>query len=141
MIWDCYFNSLLLSFSTKGKFKMPRKSKIPCSQRGCPNLIDPNTGGYCEKHKTERHKHYYRSRGDKKETAFYKTARWKSVRRSVLFRDMGLCVICKEPAVLVDHIIEVKDGGAKYDPSNLQSLCFKCHSLKTKKVERERRSS
>ena len=117
---------------------MPRKSPIPCSHRGCPNLVDPNTGGYCEEHKTVRHQHYSKSRGDKKEIAFYSTKRWKSVRRAVMYRDQGLCVRCKQPAVLVDHIIEVKDGGSLYSMDNLQALCHKCHAQKTKDAAKHR---
>ena len=32
---------------------------------------------------------------------------------------------------MVDHIIPIKQGGAKYDQSNLQSLCWACHSRKS----------
>ena len=113
---------------------MPRKAKVPCSHRGCRNLVEPGTGGYCEEHKTIRHQHYNKTRTDKKEIAFYKQKRWLSVRKAALYRDQGLCVVCKEPAVLVDHIIEVKDGGAKYSLENLQSMCHKCHAIKTQKV-------
>lgn len=35
------------------------------------------------------------------------------------------------PAVIVDHIKEISDGGSINDPDNLQSLCFACHNKKT----------
>ena len=113
---------------------MPRKAPIPCRQRGCAKLVEPGTGGYCEDHRTVRHQHYNRSRGDKKEIAFYKLKRWQTVRKAALYRDQGLCVVCGAPAAMVDHIIEVKDGGAKYSLENLQSMCNRCHSIKTKQV-------
>lgn len=39
----------------------------------------------------------------------------------------------KRQAVLVDHIQPISRGGANYDVENLQSLCYRCHSVKTKK--------
>ena len=33
-------------------------------------------------------------------------------------------------AQVVDHIIEIADGGDPVDPSNLQSLCHACHNRK-----------
>lgn len=38
----------------------------------------------------------------------------------------------------VDHIIEVTDGGAMYDPANLQTLCHECHKAKTLLARRSR---
>jgi 5-methylcytosine-specific restriction endonuclease McrA len=34
-------------------------------------------------------------------------------------------------ASLVDHITEIKDGGAALDIANLQSVCQSCHNKKT----------
>jgi 5-methylcytosine-specific restriction endonuclease McrA len=31
----------------------------------------------------------------------------------------------------VDHIIELKDGGAPFDQGNLRPLCGSCHTTKT----------
>lgn len=33
--------------------------------------------------------------------------------------------------VLGDHIVEVKDGGAQFDRSNIELLCQACHNRKT----------
>ena len=35
------------------------------------------------------------------------------------------------PAKIVDHIIPIKMGGKTLDESNLQSLCWSCHSKKS----------
>jgi len=45
--------------------------------------------------------------------------------------------------MFADHIIEIKDGGARLDPANGQSLCGKHHTIKTaeQKASRSRRSS
>lgn len=34
-------------------------------------------------------------------------------------------------AVVVDHVVPIKDGGARFDWVNLQSLCVSCHNRKT----------
>lgn len=44
-----------------------------------------------------------------------------------------------EPAVIVDHVKEIADGGDPYDWDNLQSLCLPCHNRKTA-AERRRRA-
>ena len=112
--------------------KMPRKPPIACSYRGCPNLVQPGEGGLCPEHQQDRHAHYNKSRGDKQYTQIYDSKRWVTARKQALYRDQGLCVECKEPAVLVDHIKELKDGGDPYALENLQSMCFRCHAIKTK---------
>lgn len=68
--------------------------------------------------------------------AFYHTKEWRVVRQIVLSRDSYLCVMCKaQIANEVDHInprcTTSKDEWL--NPNNLQSLCKKCHSAKTKK--------
>lgn len=54
-----------------------------------------------------------------------------------------LCEVCLEKdkfteAVEVDHKIPLEQGGAPYDPSNLQSICKRCHGAKTGKENSER---
>lgn len=65
--------------------------------------------------------------------AIYRTAQWKAVRHQAKRRDGWACVKCGARGRLeVDHITPLRDGGAPYDLSNLQSLCAKCHSRKTR---------
>ncbi len=112
---------------------MPRKPKIACSHKGCPTLVEPGNHGLCDEHKTERNRRYATIRTDSEHTRIYKTKGWQRARKEALYRDGGWCVICKEaPASLVDHIVEIKDGGKPYALGNLQSLCNKCHSKKTR---------
>jgi 5-methylcytosine-specific restriction protein A len=40
--------------------------------------------------------------------------------------------------VIVDHIVEIQDGGDLTSPDNLQTLCRYHHALKTK-AERKKR--
>lgn len=42
------------------------------------------------------------------------------------------------PAAMVDHIKEIKDGGARLDESNVMAMCWKCHGIKTA-TEKNRR--
>ncbi len=120
---------------------MPYKPKVNCTTKGCSNYANAGDGGLCDVHKKQRHRDYSKTRDDAEHTKIYKTKAWKLARKQALYRDEGWCVICKEvPAVLVDHIKEVKDGGALYALDNLQSLCAKCHAKKTKEVAKLRKS-
>ncbi|BBO85906.1 hypothetical protein DSCO28_64720 [Desulfosarcina ovata subsp. sediminis] len=54
-------------------------------------------------------------------------------------RDHPLCEMCQANgratvATLVDHIVEIEDGGAELDMDNLMSLCTRCHASKTKRM-------
>lgn len=47
-----------------------------------------------------------------------------------------LCAECNRqgritPARVVDHITPINEGGERYDFSNLQGLCDKCHNRKS----------
>lgn len=63
--------------------------------------------------------------------------RWERIRRQVLDRDDKLCQECSRhgiatAAYAVDHIRPKAQGGTD-DPDNLQSLCKRCHAVKTAK--------
>ena len=68
---------------------------------------------------------------------FYASARWRRVREAALWRDGGLCVLCKAigvltPAVEIDHIQPRSDRpDLELTIDNLQSLCKKHHGLKS----------
>jgi len=117
-----------------------------CAAHPCRELVTPPER-YCPKHKHQAKPD--RTRQEKKETdPFYGTARWQK------FRDWyrtqhPLCEKCQAaglivPGELVDHIIELKDGGAPLDEDNVQTLCRTCHAGKTadeakKRGRRERK--
>lgn len=72
----------------------------------------------------------------------YNTARWQRLRTQKKKLN-PLCEICKTkgrvvPVAVVDHIIEIADGGAPFDMRNLQSLCNKHHSIKTARARLNR---
>lgn len=75
----------------------------------------------------------------------YRTYEWKRVRLYVLGRDFHRCQIkgpkCKGRATHVDHIVDWRDGGPWYAPSNLRSACATCNigQRNSRVAERARR--
>lgn len=74
--------------------------------------------------------------------ARYHTLRWQQLRDRVIKRDGGRCAysncisdMSKPNMIHVDHIVEVRDGGAFWDLTNLQTLCKPHHLVKTGTVE------
>jgi len=63
---------------------------------------------------------------------FYRSKRWKSLRKAALRRDLFTCVVpgCGQPAFAVDHIKARRAGGSD-TLENLRSLC-KDHDLAVK---------
>jgi len=116
----------------KGICVMPRKPKHPCSYPGCPNLTDER---YCTEHKKKTDASYNRYQRDEDSQSFYNSYTWKEVRR----RQLDAVPYCEEclrsgrltKATMVDHRVPIKDGGERYAHSNLQSLCWSCHSRKS----------
>ena len=66
--------------------------------------------------------------------------RWAALRLRVFERDGYRCRKCGKAGRLeCDHVVPVAQGGAPYDPANLQTLCRGCHILKhTRPVPKER---
>lgn len=100
----------------------------PCLEAQCPN---PATyRGRCSQHSRDREKQTHRNK------SFYNTKRWKMTRRKQLF-DHPLCVECQAQgidtiATDVDHITPMEQGGDRWSPTNLQSLCAYHHGQKTR---------
>lgn len=105
------------------KWKMSESSR-------CPKCSDE-----WRKNKTKEYDKKYR---DKESNKLYQSKEWRDLRQEVIIRDGFKCVECHAPIGVrpkdhaVDHIIEVKDGGAKLDKNNLQLLCVSCHNKKGK---------
>lgn len=116
---------------------MPRLKK--CNEPTCPTLISEGT--YCEVHVKDSRKAsdqaYKRNRTDKKEQAFYDTKDWIKLRdykRSI----NPVCEHCLKnegkyiPTSDIDHIIPIKVAWSlRLSIKNLQSLCRRCHRIKT----------
>ena len=94
------------------------------------------TPGFCEEHRQLIHRDYGRARrGFDAEVGFYQSRQWRTVRAAYL-REHPLCGACGAKGLLVaarvvDHVLPIKDGGARFDTANLQSLCVPCHNSKT----------
>ncbi len=61
-----------------------------------------------------------------------------------MLRESPLCLTCKAHgrlvlAAVVDHVVPLKDGGARFDRANLQPLCVGCHNRKTARETAGRR--
>lgn len=56
--------------------------------------------------------------------------RWRAI---VIERAGGRCQVCgrSDGRLYADHIREIKDGGAPFDPANGQALCHAHHQAKT----------
>lgn len=111
---------------------MPRKPKRPCSYPGCPKLVD---GQYCVEHKRLTDKQYNQYGRDNFTKSFYKTPEWLYAKRQQL-NAHPFCEEClkagkRTKATMVDHIVPIKQGGDRFATSNLQSLCWSCHSRKS----------
>ena len=66
----------------------------------------------------------------------YLSKRWEQTRAAVL-RNNSLCAWCLlegriTAATVVDHIVDLADGGAETDYRNLRALCWACHSRLTR---------
>lgn len=104
----------------------------PCAHPGCPELVSGQT--YCDKHRREKQQVQDRYRGSAHQRGY--DARWR--RERVLFLQHNpLCVECKrqgrlKPATVVDHVVDHKGNMELFwDVNNWQSLCKRCHDVKT----------
>ena len=81
-------------------------------------------------------KNYDKSR-DEELIKFYNSTKWRKISKAFL-KNNPLCIVCKRPATLTDHIKEIKDGGSRYSWDNLQPMCNSCHNKKTAKERAKR---
>ena len=84
----------------------------------------------------KKRRHYYNS-------PLYSCARWRRLRRAYL----NINPWCSDPfgvhtlrvqATDLDHIVPRRDVNDPFDVSNLQGLCKRCHSRKTRREQMER---
>jgi 5-methylcytosine-specific restriction endonuclease McrA len=72
--------------------------------------------------------------------SIYGSGAWREAKARVYATQPHICAHCQRQGVrlYVDHIRELRDGGAAFDTSNLQLLCSPCHGRKTAKARGER---
>lgn len=123
---------------------------VLCSAPACKTIVRDGHAR-CELHRKTQKTHANKVRAEQRkeqsrEKSFiYNTAAWK--RLSIKKRTVDpFCEDCLErsPVVykqadVVDHIVELTDGGKPYTWSNLRSLCHHCHNVKTAKEKKKRK--
>jgi len=110
---------------------MPYKPKQPCGYPSCPELSD---GRYCDKHRRQVNSNYNRYTRDEDSKRFYGSKAWAATSKRQL-KAHPVCVMCMragrlKAAEIADHIVPIRDGGARLCVTNLQSLCRSCHNKK-----------
>lgn len=108
---------------------MPDRNPRPCPKWPCAQYRP------CPIHDRYRHdRDAERERNERRSTAakIYSSGRWKQLRRRTLL-ERPWCVWpgCHLPAVEVDHVTPLQDGGDPWDETNLQPLCVGHHHRKT----------
>ena len=73
----------------------------------------------------------------------YGTPEHRAWRTEVIRRAGGRCQVCGVGGVrlFADHVVELRDGGAPFDPANGQALCGSHHTKKTAEIRRFRAAS
>ncbi|AKR49905.1 hypothetical protein SRCM100623_02802 [Acetobacter pasteurianus] len=76
----------------------------------------------------------------KRADPFYLSREWRQLMRHLVEMRGSVCQACgrTNTRLFGDHIIELKDGGAKLDPANIQLLCGSCHTKKTARARAAR---
>ena len=76
----------------------------------------------------------------KRADAFYVSKEWRALMSTILKQRGRVCERCGRSGCRIfgDHIVELKDGGAKLDPKNVQLLCGSCHTAKTARAKAQR---
>ncbi len=72
--------------------------------------------------------------------SFYNSKRWRALRNYFIQKN-PLCSKCKRGGQCVDHIKPITMGGSSVDIKNLQTLCNKCHAIKSSKEGAEKRNN
>ena len=103
-----------------------------CRHAGCGKLVEAS--GHCPVHAKALQRQSDARRGSAHERGY--NVRWQKARVTYLSRN-PLCVRCDAEgriaaASVVDHIVPHKgDQDVFWDTSNWQSLCARCHNVKT----------
>lgn len=112
-------------------------SQSRCIEANCKEWAEPHSR-LCKKHmeerKTTRNKANDLHRGSARERGY--DAVWSKLAKMQMVKE-PLCRRCLDNKIikdadLIDHKVPiVVDPTRRLDPSNLQSLCYQCHSIKT----------
>ena len=121
---------------------MPYKPLSFCLAPACPQMV---SGGYCKRHRRELEwqRGSASQRGYDYQWSMF-SKRWLE-RHPIcgeradgkLYPEFSRCVQqgLSVAATCTDHIVSMRNGGAKYDETNLGSLCTSCNSRKRNLID------
>jgi 5-methylcytosine-specific restriction enzyme A len=121
---------------------MARRALQPCARPGCSALVAEGTR--CPPHQAAheassagQRRSYDDRRGSPAARGY--DSEWRRVKDAYRARH-PMCEVpgCGRPTYDVDHVRELRDGGARLDPGNLKALCRSHHVRKTAARRRER---
>lgn len=70
---------------------------------------------------------------------FYSSPEWRALLAEIKLERGRYCERCgSKHRVIGDHRVELKDGGAPLDPSNVELMCQACHNRKTAEARARR---
>ena len=102
----------------------------------------PSKQPYNKRMRTDNDRIYNQRRAITKKAYldFYHSKEWKQTRAEVLERDLYICQMCGAAGNIVDHIIPSStDWNNRTIVANLESLCRRCHDLKTWKEKQHQK--
>ncbi len=111
---------------------MPWAPRHPCAERDCRALVQQGVAR-CPAHTRHRQRVDRAQRGSAAARGY--DAAWEQVRadyaRAHPWCEPCLAIGQRVPVAIVDHRVPIKQGGARLDPSNLESECRSHHARKT----------
>jgi 5-methylcytosine-specific restriction enzyme A len=115
---------------------MPPVRCLDCGRLTSPPLPYSGKGGRCPECERSHQRRRDAARGSAAERGY--DAEWRKVRKAVLDRDGWICRWCGQPAITVDHVTPLAQGGLRLDPSNLVAACRSCNARRGGATRRRR---
>lgn len=109
--------------------EMPTRAARVCRVPGC-GRVTVRSDGYCTECSDAGKNTSIEDRRKKETDPFYYSTEWRRYQKWWLMTH-PLCVSCGQSGQMVDHKVPIRDGGAKLNPANTQTMCFTCHNKKT----------
>jgi len=104
----------------------------------CPECM-PKYEADKAKYKAENAKRYDQKRKGTREYKFYRSDAWKRTAFDTLRKRKYKCERCGEWAEQVHHIQPIKTPEGwerRFDPTNLEILCIRCHNAEHKRFQK-----